>query len=98
MAQHATVATDTIDESRAQRTLGAAKVRAYRRAQGLFAHQLGEQLGVSGQSVRFWERGIKLPRPKMQGELHDRGICEPNDWHLPAPADLAQDMAEEPAE
>ncbi len=79
-------------------SLAAFKIKRFRKECRLTATQLAEQLGVTQPAVIYWEKGQKCPKPAMQRKLHERGICEPNDWHEPAPADVANDDGGESAE
>lgn len=79
-------------------SLAAFKIKRFRKKRGLTATQLAGELGVSQPAVIYWEKGQKCPRPAMQRKLHERGICAPNDWHKPAPADVANDDGGESAE
>lgn len=65
--------------------LAAHKIRTYRRLHRMSQNDLGRELGVSGPAVAGWEGGKKIASHDMQGALQARGICDPNDWHLPAP-------------
>lgn len=67
-------------------SLAAHKIKRFREENRLSAAQLADELGVSQPAVFYWETGQKKPRMAMQAALHRRGICEPNDWHQPAPA------------
>lgn len=79
----------------ATRSLAAFKLEQYRRAATprMTKAALAAELGVSAVAVIFWENGRSVPRHDMQGKLHERGICSPNEWHLPAPAEDDQQSA-----
>lgn len=78
------------------RTLAAHKIKQFREVNALTATELAAQLGVSQPTVCYWESGAKVPRTTMQGVLHQRGICSPTDWHVPAP--VANDDGSESAD
>ena len=65
--------------------MAAHKIRAYRARHGLSQRALAHDLGVSAPAVVYWERGARHASHSLQAALHSRGICDPNDWHLPAP-------------
>ena len=48
-----------------------ARLRAWRRAQGLKQAALAEQLGVSQPAVARWERGLDLPSPARLARLQE---------------------------
>lgn len=75
------------------RSLAAYRIKRFREVNKLSAAELAAQLGVSQPTVFYWETGQKVPRTAMQGKLHERRICSPMDWHLPAPADDGQQSA-----
>lgn len=74
-----------VNPGAARLTLAAFKIKRFREERRLTQAQLADDLGVSQPAVIYWETGQKRPRTAMQGKLHDRGICSPNDWHEPAP-------------
>lgn len=48
----------------ARKTLPAPPLRrALREAAGLSLDDIGREIGVTGQAVSFWERGLRRPRP-----------------------------------
>lgn len=44
-------------------------LKALRRARMLTQGELAEQVGVSLQSVQYWEAGTRFPRPAQQRKL-----------------------------
>lgn len=87
-----------VDSGEAVLSLAAFKIKRFRKKRGLTATQLAGELGVSQPAVIYWEKGQKCPRPAMQRKLQERGICSPNDWHKPAPVDVANDDGGESAD
>ena len=65
-------AVNVAEETRISRMIGE-RIRAARNACGLSQEQLGERLGVSGQSVSYWEQGKFIPDsdhlPALRKEL-----------------------------
>ena len=55
------------------------KVRAARRSCGLTTRQLAESIGVTKQTVNYWEKGKALPRDYQLGALADALILDVRD-------------------
>ncbi len=70
-------------------SLGAWKIRRWRKAEGMTARHVATLLGVTPPAVHFWETGKKVPRHSKLAQLQELGVCEPNDWHRPAPVSQA---------
>ena len=66
------------------------KIRAWREAHTppLSAGEFGDRYGSPGpwpsRTVYGWEAKGKIPRAAAQRRLAELGICQPEDWLLPA--------------
>lgn len=61
------------------------KLQQHKREQRGNVGRLAEQLGVTQAAVSMLITGRSSPSLEMQRKLWELGICEPNDWLLPAP-------------
>lgn len=72
------------------------KIRAWREAHdpplsaGEFGKRYGEPAAWPSRTVYGWEAKGKIPRAAAQRRLAELGICQPEDWLLPAGAPATQ--------